>query len=109
LVFWDSSPLAQAPVSQAQASLTPIGAGTAKATVQMTLAGRRMVAVSFPTGVSGSTAWLVVPTTVGTEVVQCGVDTTSGAAGCRDDLVGDPMIGAPVTLSVDGVAVARGV
>lgn len=108
LVFWDSSPLTQPQVAQAQAVLAPIGSGKTQATVQMAVFGRRMHAASSPTGVVGNAAWLVIQTTVGNELVPCAVDPKSGNAGCGEDLVGDPLVGAPVTLSVDSVAVARG-
>jgi hypothetical protein len=74
----------------------------------MTLYGRRMHVFSFPTGVTGKAANLVIPTTVGNELVQCAVNTTTGVAGCGEDLVGDPLIGSVATLSVDGSAAARG-
>jgi len=63
---------------------------------------------SFPTGVVGKAAWLVIPTTVGNELAQCAVDVNAGTAGCGEDLLGDPLVGSVVTLSVDGSAVARG-
>ncbi len=108
MVFWDSTPLAQAQVTQAQATLAPIGSGSTKATVQVGLFGRRLHVSSLPTGVTGRSAWLVIPTTVGNELLPCAVNTTTGVAGCGEDLVGDPLIGGIVTLSVDSVAVARG-
>jgi hypothetical protein len=108
MVLWDSSPLTQNTVTTASATLASIGAGTAKATVQMQSYGRRFHLYAAPTGISGRTAWLVIQTTVGNEVVQCAVSSSTGTGGCGEDLVGEPLIGAPVTLSVDGVAAARG-
>ena len=53
-------------------------------------------------------AWIVVPTTVTNELVGCAVNRGNLSAVCGEDLLGDPLIGAAATLSVDGVAVARG-
>jgi hypothetical protein len=108
LVFFDSSPLAQAPIKKAQATLSPIDRGQTKAAVEMTLDRRRMHVTSFITGVTGREAWLIIPTTVGNELLPCAVNTAAGAASCADDLLGDPLIGSIATLSVDAVAVARG-
>jgi hypothetical protein len=108
MVLWDSSPLTQNTVTTATATLASIGTGAAKATVQMQSYGRRFHVYAAPTGISGRTAWLVVQTTVANEVVQCAVNSSSGVGGCGEDLVGEPLIGAPITLSVDGVAAARG-
>jgi hypothetical protein len=108
LLFWDSSPLAQTPIKQAQASLAPIDGGHAEASVDMTLNRRRMQVTSSITGITGKAAWLVIPTTVGNELLPCAVNTSTGVANCADDLLGDPLIGSIATLSVDAVAVARG-
>ena len=108
LVFWDSSPLAQAAVTEAEAKLAPLGGNAASATVDMTLHRRRMSVRSLLTGVTGHIAWLVIPTTVGNELVPCTLKTSTGGIGCSGDLVGDPLVGSIVTLSVDSIAVARG-
>jgi hypothetical protein len=76
--------------------------------VQMQSYGRRFHVYAAPTGISGRTAWLVIQTTVGNELLQCAVNASTGAGGCGEDLVGEPLIGGPITLSVDGVAAARG-
>jgi hypothetical protein len=62
---------------------------------------------AYPTGVNGSTVLISFSTTVTNEVVPCAADQASGNAVCAD-LMGDPLIGSMVTLSVDGVPVARG-
>ena len=108
LVFWDLSPLAQAAVTEAEAKLAPLGGNAASATVDMTLHRRRMSVRSLLTGVTGHIAWLVIPTTVGNELVPCTLKTSTGGTGCSGDLVGDPLVGSIVTLSVDSIAVARG-
>jgi hypothetical protein len=109
LVFRDTTALAQAPVTQAQAALTGVGSG-ATGTVQFTLNGRRMHMTASPTNLpsTAQAAWIVVPTTVTNELVGCAVNRGNLSAVCGEDLLGDPLIGAAATLSVDGVAVARG-
>jgi hypothetical protein len=61
---------------------------------------------------TGQAAWVTIPTTVTNEFVACAVNPTNNTTGCSEDLLGDPLIGAVATLSVDsgagGVAVARG-
>ena len=108
LVFKDTTPPAQAPVTSAQAVLTPVGSSAAAGTVQFTLVGRRMHVSGTPTGITGNAAWLVVPTTVTTEFLACAVNKAGSNAVCGEDMLGDPLIGSVATLSVDGVAAARG-
>jgi hypothetical protein len=62
----------------------------------------------IPAGIQGQAAWLTIPTTVGNELTPCAVDVTASSAVCGEQLIGDPLIGATVTLSVDFAAVARG-
>lgn len=113
LVFRDSTPPAQSPVTQASASLTGIS-GSAGGTVQFNLNGRRMHMTSGPMGLPASAvaAWITVPTTVTNELLPCAVNPSNQTAVCGEDMLGDPLIGATVTLSADsgsgGVAVARG-
>lgn len=115
LAFRDTTPPAQAPVTQATATLKGIGTSAATGTVQLNLLGRRIRVTASPTSLpSGSTAaWLTVPTTVTDEWLACAVNPATLSAICGEDLLGDPLIGATVTLSVDngqgGVAAARGV
>ena len=116
LVFRDNTPPAQAPVIQASAALAAIpgSGGTAAGTVQFTLNGRRMHLTAGPTGLptSAVAAWITVPTTVTNELLPCAVNPTNQTAVCGEDMVGDPLIGAMVTLSTDsgtgGVPVGRG-
>ena len=113
-IFHDTAPPAQAPVTQAQATLTAIAGASATGTVQITLVGRHMhltaTASNLPT--TGVAAWMTVPTTVTNEFLACAVNPANQTAFCGEDLLGDPLIGAVATLSVDsgagGVAVARG-
>ena len=61
---------------------------------------------------SAQAAWITVPTTVTNEFLACAVNPTNQTAVCGEDMLGDPLIGAQVTLSIDsgtgGVPVARG-
>jgi len=116
LVFRDNTPPAQAPVIQASAALAAIpgSGGMAAGTVQFTLNGRRMHLTAGPTGLpsSAQAAWISVPTNVTNELLPCAVNPTNNTAVCGEDMLGDPLIGAVVTLSIDsgagGVPVARG-
>jgi len=104
MVFRDLTPPPQAPTTLTQAVL----AGGAQGSVTMSLVGRSIRVSGYPTGVPGSRAWLVIPTTVGNETVSCAVDPSTSKAVCNETLFGDPLIGSVVTLSVDGNAAARG-
>jgi hypothetical protein len=116
LVFRDNTPPGQALVIQASAPLAalPGAGGMAAGTVQFNLSGRRMRLTANPSGLpaSAEAAWLTVPTTVTNELLACAVNPTNQTAVCGGDLLGDPLIGATVTLSIDsgsgGVPVARG-
>ena len=116
LVFRDSTPNGQTPVTQAAATLASIaGSGTTvSGTVQFTLFGRRMRLTAGPAGLPSSAvaAWITVPTTVTNELIVCAVNPSNQTAVCSEDLLGDPLIGGTVTLSIDsgsgGVAIARG-
>ena len=74
----------------------------------MVLQDRRVYVYSFPTGVQGQGAWLTIPTTVGNELTSCAVNTQSVSAVCGEQLIGDPLIGSVITLSVDAAPVASG-
>jgi hypothetical protein len=86
----------------------------AAGTVQFNLTGRRMHMTAGPSGLpaSAEAAWLTVSTTVTNELLACAVNPTNQTAVCSEDMLGDPLIGAQVTLSIDsgsgGVPVARG-
>lgn len=109
VVFRDVTPPAQPAFTAAKAVLAPVGSGSVSGTVHMVLQDRRIYVDSFPTGIQGQAAWLTIPTTVGNEVTPCAVDVTAASAVCGEQLIGDPLIGATVTLSVDFAAVARGI
>jgi hypothetical protein len=108
LVFHDSTAPAQASYVQAIATLTPLGGGAATGTVHISQdAARRMLIQVAPTGVAGTSAQLSISTTVTTEVVPCTI--SSGTAQCSQELLGDPLIGSIITLSVNEAAVASGI
>jgi hypothetical protein len=109
LVFHDSTPPAQPLTTQTQAVLSPIGGASAAGMVSMTLDARVVRVAAMPTGVTAQTVLINVPTTVGNEVIPCAGNVTSAFAQCGADLIGDPLIGATVTLSGDGVPLGRGV
>jgi hypothetical protein len=107
LLFRDTTPVAQALLPQTQVVLSPVG-GSVTGTIVMTLTGTRVRVSGNPAGISGQAAWFVVPTTVGNEIIDCAVNTAAGSAVCGEYLIGQPLVGATATLSVDSVAVARG-
>jgi hypothetical protein len=106
-IFADPAP-AQPLTTQTNAVLKSVGGATAQATVKTTLLGRRIRLDSSPTGVKGTTALVVVTTTVGMETVPCAVNASASTAVCGGILLGDPLIGGVATLAVDGAPVARG-
>jgi hypothetical protein len=107
LLFRDTTPAAQALLPQTLVVLSPVGANVT-GTIAMTLTGTRVRVSGNPTGITGQAAWFVVPTTVGNEIIDCAVNTVAGSAVCGEYLIGQPLVGATATLSVDSVAVARG-
>ena len=108
-VYRDLTPPAQPLLSSATAVLKPLaGSSAGQVTVNMMPDARVMRLSAYPTGVKGSTILVSLSTTVTNEVVPCAADTASGNAVCGADLMGDPLIGSMVTLSVDGIPVARG-
>lgn len=116
LVFRDNTPPAQAPVTQASATLTVMAGaeGMAAGTVQFNLTGRRMHLTAGPSGLptSAQATWISVPTTVTNELLACAVNPGNQTAIRGGDLLGDPLIGSQITLSIDsgsgGVPVGRG-
>jgi len=108
VVFRDVTPPAQAAFTSAKATLASIKGSIAAGTVSMVLQDRRVYVYSYPTGIQGQAAWLTVPTTVGNELTSCAVNTQTVTAVCGEQLIGDPLIGSVITLSVDAVAVASG-
>ena len=109
VVFRDVTPPAQATFTSAKANLVSTASSNAPlGTISMVLQNRRVYLYSYPMGIHGQAAWLTVPTTVGNELAECAVNTQTSQAVCGEQVIGDPLIGSIVTLSVDGVAVAKG-
>lgn len=108
LLFYDPAPLAQPLTTLTAATLTPISGGGPAGSVRMHLGGRSIRLDAALTGVAGKAALLNVTTTVGNEVVQCGIDYSSQNAVCNGNLLGDPMVGGVVMLGVEGAPAASG-
>jgi hypothetical protein len=115
LVFRDTTPLPQAPITSATAALSGTGSSAATGTVQISAIDRKLHATANPTGLPAGSmaAWLTVPTTITNEWLACAVNAAALSAVCSEDLIGEPVIGAQITFSVDmgqgGVAAARGI
>ncbi len=107
LLFQDTTTPAQEPVEEVVADLTSIGGGSGSGTVEMEVTrSRRMRLFAEISGIAGSAASVVVPTTIGNEVVHCLI--SSGTAHCDDFLIGDPLVGSIATFAIDRSAVSRG-
>jgi hypothetical protein len=91
------------------ASLSPLGGSGVTGTVDITLRRRNMNVDASLNGLPASSrsVWLVIETTQGHETVNCGVDST-GKGYCGGDLLGDPLIGAPVNVASGGIRAANG-
>lgn len=116
LVFHDPAPLALpfSPSNQiavAHVALSPVGSSGVSGTIDFTLRRRNMsvnddgTVTGLPPGFAPTT--LVVTTTVGNEVVNCGVDG-QGTGYCDGSLLGDPLIGGVVDLASGVTLVASG-
>jgi hypothetical protein len=103
LVFHDRTAPAQPAVNSATAGLGSFG--TVKFVVD---AGRRVHVAAQLSAISGP-ASLTIPTTVWNEVVHCALNTTTNTGSCDDFLLGDPLIGGTVTLSVSQAPAVRGI
>jgi YVTN family beta-propeller protein len=103
LVFHDKTAAAQPPVNSATVGLGTFG------TVRFAVdESRRMHVAAHLSGITGP-ASLTIPTTVWNEVVHCSLNTTNNSASCDDFLLGNPLIGGTVTLSVSQTPAARGI
>ena len=103
LVFYDPTPRSNVSLP----SIADLTSNSAFGTVQFVLDHNivRMTAyVGFSTGTS---ALVNVPTIAGNEVVTCGA-VQNGTATCEGPLSGSPLVGATVTLAVDGAPAAHG-
>ncbi len=109
LVFHDNTHPAQPLLGSAHADLMPVSGSSISATVIMAVDGdRRMRVQATIHGVTGA-ASLTIPTTLANEVVHCATNTSTNTATCDDLLLGDPLVGSTVTLSVNASAAARGI
>ena len=103
LVFYDPTPRSNVSLP----SIANLTSDSAFGTVQFVL-DHGIIRLTADVGFSTGTAALVnVPTTSGNEVVACGA-VQNGTTTCQGPLSGSPLIGATVTLAVDGAPAARG-
>jgi hypothetical protein len=103
LVFYD-------PTSRSNVSLPSIAVLTANSafgTVQFTRNHGIVRLKAYVGSTSGTVELVNVPTTSGNEVVPCAT-AENGATSCEGPLSGTPLIGATVTLAIDGAPAARG-
>ena len=114
MVFQDPGPIvtgtpAGTEDAHAQAVLTAVGGSGVQGTVDITLRRRNLSVEGSLTGLpAGSTNTnLVITTTVGNEVIHCGVNG-SGAGFCEGDLLGDPLIGGVIDVGSATNLVAQG-
>ena len=92
-----------------QAVLTAVGGSGVTGTIDMSLRRRNMDVEASLNGLpaGSTTVRLAITTSVGNEVIPCGVDAT-GKGFCAGDLAGDPMIGGVVGVGSAGIRVASG-
>ncbi|HEV3200945.1 MAG TPA: hypothetical protein VGZ73_23740 [Bryobacteraceae bacterium] len=93
-----------------RAVLSPVGASGIHGSATISLRRRNQFVEGSLTGLpaASTSAELVITTTVGNEVVNCGGPGDDGSAFCQARLIGDPLIGGVVDVGVDGVFVAKG-
>ena len=114
LVFHDpGAPVTGTPAGTEQASssatLAAVAGSGVSGSVTITLRRRSMFVDGGLTGASANSGNtdLIITTTVGMEVVHCGVNG-SGTGYCQGRLVGDPLIGGVVDVGSGGKLVASG-
>jgi hypothetical protein len=107
-VFQDPMPPVQPLTTQTRAVLSAIGSSGPTGSVLMRLEGRAVRLDATLQGITGKLATVVVATTIGNESVECSIDYKSGSGNCNGNLLGDPMVGGPVLVGVDGAPAARG-
>ncbi len=113
-VFHDSAPLALpfAPGSElaaAHVAVSAAGSGGASGTIFFSLRRRNMSVDGNLSGLPSSFAptSIMITTTVGNEVVTCGVNGQGGGS-CEGYLIGDPLIGGVMDVSSGGQIVGSG-
>jgi hypothetical protein len=107
-VFHDPVLPAQPLTNKTQTTAASLQGSAVSGAITTTTEGRIVRLDASLRGVSGKTATVNVATTVGIETVECSIDYKSGNANCNGDLLGDPMVGGPVLVGMDGAPVARG-
>jgi hypothetical protein len=111
LVYFDPAP-SQPITTFTQAVLAPapkFGVSTTPvATLQVYPQRRGLRGTVIVPSVPGTTALVTITTTVGYEVLPCGIDPVTGVAFCDGPLLGDPLIGGVAALAVNGAAYAQG-
>jgi hypothetical protein len=92
-----------------RAVLSAVGISGIQGSATSSLRRRDQLVKGSLTGLpaTGKSAQLVITTTVGNEVVNCGIGD-GGNAYCQGRLMGDPLIGGVVDVGLDGVLVAAG-
>jgi hypothetical protein len=108
LVLYDGAP-SQPITTFTQAALSPAGSGAPLGTLQIYPQGRRLRGTVILPSVPGMSANVTITTTVGYEVVPCGIDPMSGIAFCDGPLIGDPLIGGVAAMAVNGAPYAQGI
>jgi hypothetical protein len=91
-----------------RAVLSPVGTSGIQGSATISLRRRDQLVTASLKGLpaASQSAELVITTTVGNEVVNCGIG--NGSAYCQGRLIGDPLIGGVVDVAVDRVLVAAG-
>jgi hypothetical protein len=108
LVFYDPAPAAQPLTIRTVTTLAGINGSGVQGTAKTYITGRVVRMDVSAQSISGTLALLNVTTTAGNEGVPCGKASGSTVV-CNGTLVGDPMIGGSILLSMDGVPVAGGI
>jgi hypothetical protein len=105
LVYSDSSPLVQ-PKLKEMSNLKILAANGSGVSGKGFIEDGYIVSVNL-SGLGAGTTALVVPTTAGSERVECDVIGSAGTGTCQRVLVGQAMLGGSVLVSTDGVLVAN--
>src|SRR6185312_10016703 len=108
ILFKDSSPAGQPFVEETLSVLRSSSGDFTAAILKTSVPRAREFVSAEAVNVTGKEAWIVIPTTVGNEIAACAIVSGKDTAICQDYLIGEPLVGAYATLSVDSVPVARG-
>jgi hypothetical protein len=116
LIYHDPAPIftgtSSADTQQAasQATLSAVGNSGVSGTAAFSLRRRNMNVDGSLSGVpaNSQSVLMVVESAAGHETIPCTFDTGTGKGFCEGYLMGDPLVGAPVNVSVNGTRVASG-